>query len=199
MPAITCKLLSYKSSDINRGGLATYAFEHSTDGRAGTTLRFEVDLRILPEAVEASSRVEAVIRFDGCTADSPDHAFDRLRNWLARAAEAVSMTAASSAYDVHEFGAPGMAVDVGRLPIGGRIRIEPVRQSVASFETSASPQGDHADTPTGATSPDKVRACCSARTFGECSQDSRWTLREHTCIRDEEHICHQCSCGFSWE
>jgi len=124
MSAIGFKLVRYVASDIGQGGLATYVFEHSTDGRKGTTLKFEVDLRICAEVAEQSKdqKVEAQIRFDGCYADSPAHALDRLGGWLQRAAEAVAASTSpallSPEYEVKTI------ADAGTLPVGSRFRIE---------------------------------------------------------------------------
>ena len=124
MPAICYKLLRYTPSDIGAGGVATYGFEHATDGRQGTCLRFEVDLRIVAEVLDKDQRVEATIRFDGCTADSPVHALDRLSGWLDRAAEAVLMMTSPSSYDADTFEPPKIVTDAGVLPVGGRLRLE---------------------------------------------------------------------------
>lgn len=191
MPAISYRLLSYKPSDYGQGGVATYAFEHSTDGRAGTTLRFEVDLRILPEAAESEQRVEATLRFDGCTADSPVSSFDRLQGWLARAAEAVLMATSPENFDADYFEPPKVN-DAGTLPVGGRIRLETISDSRNEPKPPLTREEILEATR-------NARACKETHEGG-CTH-AGLSFPAHLCNQADGDLhgpAHKCACGRTW-
>lgn len=70
------------------GLLVTYAGSHTTSGRAGTTLRFEVPLRKLPDGYAAT------LTLDPALGKTPEEALAKLADNLRRVVEGMERVAA---------------------------------------------------------------------------------------------------------